>query len=351
MNMNVWITLSIFLVSALTTWVAGIWLTRTTDAIDNKYNLGSAFGGLLILGIATSLPEIAVAVTAALQGHYDIIIGTLIGGVAIQTAVIAILDFRMKRPVPLTFAAASLSLVLEAAFVVLVTVTALLAIRTPAIVPHTSFSIGAVLILGFWLAGLWLVYKSRTSLPWKAEAIKAVPGREHAQRRLVINHPSLKKASIVKVFTLFAIAAIATLAAGVGLEVTGNDLANTFHINGGLFAATFIALTGALPNISTGVGSIDLGDYRLAMSDIFGGNAFMPALFVICDIIAGDSVLRHATASDVWFAALGVLLTTIYLVGLIVRPRRTHLRVGLDSILVLVLYILGVVALTLSGGL
>jgi cation:H+ antiporter len=349
--MNIGITLGIFVASALITWVAGIWLTRTTDAIDSKFKLGSAFGGLLILGVATSLPEIAIAVTAALQGHYAIIIGTLIGGVAIQTALIAILDLRMKRPVALTFAAASLSLVLEAAFVVLVTVTALLAIRTPAIIPHTPFSIGAILILVFWLVGLWLVYKSRTSLPWKAEAVKAIPGREYAERRLVVNYPSLKRASTPKVFIIFGIAAIATLAAGVSLEVTGNDLANILHINGGLFAATFIAFTGALPNISTGLGSINLGDYKLAMSDIFGGNAFMPALFVICDIIAGDSVLRHATASDVWFAALGVLLTTIYLVGLIVRPRRSFAHMGLDSVTVLVLYVLGVIALAFSGGL
>lgn len=349
--MNIWMTFALFVVSAMVTWAAGIWLTRTTDAIDSKFKLGSAFGGLLILGIATSLPEIAVAVTAALQGHNDIIIGTLIGGVAIQTAVIVILDIRMARQVSLTFAAASLSLVLEAAFVVLVTVAALLAIRTPAVLPYVNISTSALLILVFWLVGLWLVYKSRSNLPWRAEAVKATPGREHHERRAVVNHPSLKTASTIRVFVLFAIAAIATLAAGVGLEISGNNLAQAFNINGGLFAATFIAFAGALPNISTGVSSIDLGDYKLAMSDIFGGNAFMPALFVVCDIITGDSVLRHATTSDVWFAALGVLLTTIYLVGLIVRPRKVYFRMGIDSIVVLLLYILGIVALTLSGGL
>ncbi|HEV2403010.1 MAG TPA: hypothetical protein VGS08_02305 [Candidatus Saccharimonadales bacterium] len=86
-----------FILFELITWSAGVWLTRTTDAIDARYRLGSAFGGLLILGIVTSLPEIAVVVTAALQKHYDIIIGTLLGGIAIQTVVLAIFDFEDRN--------------------------------------------------------------------------------------------------------------------------------------------------------------------------------------------------------------------------------------------------------------
>src|SRR5665213_3403835 len=110
-----------FVIAAGVIWVAGVWLTRTTDAINTKYKLGSAFGGLLILGIATSLPEIAIVVSAAFAHHYDIIIGTLLGGVALQTAAISLLDARMKVDSPLTFSAASLTLVLEAAIVIMVT--------------------------------------------------------------------------------------------------------------------------------------------------------------------------------------------------------------------------------------
>lgn len=328
-------------------WIAGIWLTRTTDAIDAKFKLGSAFGGLLILGITTSLPEIAVAVSAAFQHHYDIIIGTLIGGVAMQTVVLCLLDARMKqRDESLSYAAASLTLVLEAAVVVLVTAACIVAVHTPVMVPHTSVSLASLLIFGLWLAGLWLIYKSRHGLPWKSEAIGAHPGREHHERRQIVNHPGLRAAPMSKVWAVLAVAAVATLISGVGLQVTGNGLANAFHINGGLFAATFIAFAGALPNISTGFSSIAIGDYKLAMSDIFGGNAIMPALFIFCDIVAGHSVLAHANLTDIWFAALGILLTGIYIISLIVRPRRTRLRMGVDSIAVLLLYAAGVIVLT-----
>ncbi|HSX07388.1 MAG TPA: hypothetical protein VLG11_00675 [Candidatus Saccharimonadales bacterium] len=346
--------LAAFAAFCVLTWVSGIWLTRATDAIDARYKLGSAFGGLLILGIATSLPEIAVAVSAAVSHHYGIIIGTLIGGVAIQTAVLALLDVMMPtRKQSLTFAAASLTLVLEAAMVTLVVGAAILAVHTPLVISHTRVSLVSILILALWIAGLWIVHRARngSGLPWKAEALSALPGRTHQERRAKPGHPIMRRLSMTQVWTIFTVAALVTLAAGVGVQATGNSLAGVLHMNSGLFAATFIALAGALPNISTGIASVKLNDYSLAMSDIFGGDAFMPALFVACDLISGDAVLRNASASDIWFASLGIFLTTIYLIGLIVRSRRVVLRMGLDSVIVVVLYVVGITSLVVSGGL
>lgn len=335
---------------AALTWIAGTWLTRATDAIDTKYHLGSAFGGLLILGIATSLPEIAIVVSAALAHHYDIIIGTLVGGIAIQTAILSLLDARMRLRSPLTFAAASLTLVLEATVVILVAVASIIAIRTPAVIPHTSISAASVLIFGLWIMGLWLAYRARKGLPWRVEAVAAEPGREHHERRAVINHPSLRGASNFRIWGILLLSATVILVGGIGLQSTGSNLASAFGIGAGLFAATFIAFAAALPDFSTGFTSIGIGDYKLAMSDIFGGNSFMPALFLVCDLIAGKAVLQNASPTDIWFAALGVLLTGIYIIGLIVRPKRLYFRMGIDSLAVLILYATGVTILALTGG-
>lgn len=345
-----WELIAIFVGSAIITWIAGVWLTRAADALDTKYKLGSAFGGLLILGVATSLPEVAVAVSAALAHHYDIIIGTLVGGIAIQTMILSLLDARMHLRAPLTFAAASLTLVLEATIVILVAVASIIAIRTPILLPGTPISLASLFIFLLWLIGLWLAYRARKGLPWRTEAIAAAPGREHHERQAVINHPTLRGATNFKIWSILLVSAIAILFAGIGLQSAGNNLAVTYGIGSGLFGATFIALAAALPDFSTGFTSIAIGDYKLAMSDIFGGNSFMPALFLVSDLIAGKAVLTHASATDIWFAALGALLTGIYIIGLITRPRRLYLRMGLDSLAVLVLYIIGIIVLAVTGG-
>jgi cation:H+ antiporter len=93
--------------------------------------------------------------------------------------------------------------------------------------------------------------------------------------------------------------------------------------------------------------AVKIGDTQLAMSDIFGGNAVLPALFIFADLFAGKPALPSAAATDVWVAGLGVVLTGIYITGVILRPRRMFWRFGPDSIAAIVVYALGIAGLLL----
>ena len=116
-------------------------------------------------------------------------------------------------------------------------------------------------------------------------------------------------------------------------------------MTGVLFGSTFLAAATALPEISTGLQAVRMGDYQLAMSDIFGGNAFLPVLFLVASLISGSAVLPLAQDTDIYLTALGALLTVVYVYGLIFRPRRMVLRMGLDSFTVLALYAVGIAGL------
>jgi len=116
-------------------------------------------------------------------------------------------------------------------------------------------------------------------------------------------------------------------------------------MTGVLFGATVLAAATALPEVSTGLQAVRMGDYQLAMSDIFGGNAFLPVLFLVASLVSGSAVLPQAQSTDIYLTALAVLLTCVYSYGLIFRPRRMILRMGLDSVAVLFLYTLGIVGL------
>ena len=60
--------LLIFLAAAGATWAAGISLSKATDALDARLGLGDELGGLILLAIAGTLPELAITISAAAQG-------------------------------------------------------------------------------------------------------------------------------------------------------------------------------------------------------------------------------------------------------------------------------------------
>ncbi|MGH3428199.1 MAG: hypothetical protein ACREP9_05170 [Candidatus Dormibacteraceae bacterium] len=123
------------------------------------------------------------------------------------------------------------------------------------------------------------------------------------------------------------------------------SIADGLGLSGVLFGATVLAAATSLPEISTGLASVRCGDYQLAVSDIFGGNAFLPVLFLLATLISGQSVLPHAHDTDIYLTALGALLTLVYLSGLLFRPARRIGRMGIDSLAVLALYLAGVAGL------
>ncbi len=333
----------IFLAAAAVVWVAGGKLSDTTDTLSERWGIGEALGGLIILAFVTNLPEIAITVSAALGHHLGLAIGNILGGIAAQTVVLVALDAFGVRGVPLTYRAASLTLVLEGALVIGVLGTVIMATQLPGSLVFARVAPGSLLIAVLWVIGLLLLNKARHGLPWheQGDAPGGQQGRNLARKKKA---EEAKEAahSTTRIVTIFALSALATLAAGVALEESGDSIAGQIGLSGVLFGSTFLAASTSLPELSTGLASVKLGDYKLAFSDIFGGNAFLPVLFLVATLLSGQAVLPLAHKTDIYLTSLGILLTMIYLWGLIFRPRRQFLHMGLDSIAVLLVYIVGI---------
>jgi cation:H+ antiporter len=339
--------LLIFLAASAATWGAGITLSKTTDALDARLGLGDELGGLVLLSIAGSLPELAITISAAAQGNLKLAAGNLIGGIAVQTMVLFICDFVVGPPRPLTYLVGRLTPVLEALLVIIlvagVEMGALLK-GTTAIAGRVSpASLGIVVI---WVVGLYAIQRAAKDPRW---SISSVPGSQPGRRRAERAHPDqphpYSGSSTARVAWLFGAACAVTLGAGVALEASGNDLANRLGLNGVIFGATVLATATALPEISSGIAAVKIGDNALAMGDIFGGNAFQVCLFLVADLVAGKPVLPSAGNLNAWLAALGVALTAIYGFGVISRPAHTRFRVGPDSLLALAFFGLGILGL------
>jgi cation:H+ antiporter len=352
-SLNSIVLLAIFLGCAASIWVAGIKLSDTTDVLSERLHLGSVLGGVILLAVATNLPEIAITASAALAHQLDVAVGNILGGIAIQTVVLVVLDAAGVRPrKPLTYLAASLTLLLEGALVVAVLLTVVMSTQLPSSLFAWRLTPGAVLIAVLWGLGLVLLRRAGRGLPWH-EGGGAPDSQEKPRghsRTAKENDATAKDIGTVRTALVFGVSALVTLGAGVFIERSGEELFGRLGMSGVLFGATVLAAATALPELSTGLTSTRLGDYQLAISDIFGGNAFLPVLFLLATLLSGQAVLPRAHQADIYLTALGALLTVVYMAGLVFRPQRQWARMGIDSIAVLVLYLVGITGLAFIGG-
>jgi cation:H+ antiporter len=346
-SLPLWLLVVVFVAGAAVIWVAGIQLSKTTDVLDARLHLGSALGGLIVLAVATNLPEIAITVSAGLSGSIEVAAGNILGGIALQTVVIAVLDAfgkRGKGVKPITYRAASLTLVLEAVVVVAVLAVVIAGSQLPPDLVVARLTPDVVLIAAIWLVGLFLVQRASKGLPWHEDG-RAPQASPHQAGHRTRKPDATKQMSTRKAAIVFAVSALATLVAGVVLEQAGDAASSKIGLSGVLFGATVLALATSLPEISTGLQAVKQGDDNLAVSDIFGGNAFLPVLFLVATLLSGKAVLPQANASDVYLTALAAVLTLVYAVGLVFRPQRRIAGMGVDSFVVVLLYLLGVAGL------
>jgi cation:H+ antiporter len=323
----------VFLLAAAATWIAGLYLSKTTDVLDGRFGLGDAVGGLLLLGLAGSLPELAITASAAVSGNLSLAVGNLLGGIAMQTLVLVLLDGASRRDTPLT-SLSDLNPLFESTLVIVVLLIALMGTflePSTAIGPVSPASIGIVV---FFLLGVYAINRGRKNPAWQTEG-EPPPPAEKAPNRF---DRSLTKT----VLFVFGLASIVTLIAGVMLEQTGNQLADNWGINGAIFGATILAAVTALPEISSGIQAVRLGNVGLAMSDIYGGNAVQLTFFLLADILAGSPVLPTARHQSLWLGAIGAAMTGVFVFGLLMRQERKLWLIGRDSLLVLAMYAVAV---------
>jgi cation:H+ antiporter len=143
-----------------------------------------------------------------------------------------------------------------------------------------------------------------------------------------------------------ALAAAAIFAAGYVLARTGEALAEQTGLGASFVGAVLVAIATSLPEVSSTLAAVRLGQYELAFADIFGTNLLDIALIALADAVySGGPVLGEVGAFSAFAALLGIAVTAIFLGGLIERRDKVVLRVGVDSLLVLLVYAGGLAVL------
>ncbi|GHA73992.1 sodium:calcium antiporter [Cognatilysobacter bugurensis] len=328
------LNLATFAVAAAVVWWAGTKLTAHADAIARITGIGHAVVGMLLLGGITSLPEIAVSVTAGLRGSADFAVSNLLGGVALQVAIIAIGDALLGERA-LTAQVPRPTVLLQAVFscLLLALFAAAVLVGDVAVAGVGAWSL-AIALTG--AAMFWIISRNGDREPWQA-----TPAPKPEAPAETADDPSLTRA----LWMTGAMGAV-VLVAGWALAGTGEAIAAQSGLGSSFVGATLVGFATSLPEISTVVAAVRIRRYTMAFADIFGTNVFDLMLVLLIDAVApGGPVLASQGPFAAFAAVLGIVVTLLYVAGLIERRDRSYLRLGVDSWAVLIAYFGGAVAL------
>jgi cation:H+ antiporter len=331
------LNIGLFVAAGAVVWFAGSRLAGYAEAFAEKTGIGHVAVGMLLLGSITSLPEITIATTSTLQGNPLLSITDVLGSAALNVVILAIADATFRRGA-LTSMQGSSRVMLQGVLGIVV-----MALSIGAYVAGDVLVLGigvwCWLMLGVYSTSVFMLSRAKQGDAWK-------PTRERNKTKKSDTDTDTDERSLARLGVLIAIAAIAILIAGVTLAQTGTALAEQTGLGMSFFGAVFLAMTTSLPEISMTTVLARRGQYEMAISGIFGTNLFNVTIIVLVDALhPGGPVLPEVGRPASVGALIGIVLTSIFLVGLIERRNRAFMRMGYDSIAVLIAYAAGLVVL------
>ncbi len=329
-------------IAACGVWIAGARIAACADEIARRSGLGEALMGLLLLAGVTSLPEIATSFTAAMADQPQLAVNNLLGSIAMQVAVLAVADAVIDERALTSVVPDPVVMLQGALNISLLTAVAIATIVGDVLVFGAGvWSWGLLLASGY---AFWKLSRSGGRRPWMVPE-GSLPERKggHAPEAVL---RSTRRLAIVT-----AGLALAILVAGIVVARTGSAIAEQSGLGASFVGVAFVAIATSLPEASTVFASMRRGLYTMAISDILGTNILNVALIAGVDlIVSGEPVLGRVGAFATVATLLGILVTSLFLIGLTERRDRTVLRMGIDSAAVLVVYLGGMVLLfTLRG--
>lgn len=341
-DFSLWLNVAIFTASAVVVWIAGTRVADYADTIARRTGLGHAAAGLLLLAGITSLPEIAVTVSASVTGNPQLAVNNLLGSVAMQVAILAVADAVIGKDA-LTSVIPDATVLLQIALNVLV-----LSLVGAAVVAGDRSVLGvglwACLLLLAYIGAVWLLSWGQGRSTWVVEAESRPPLRRRRMKKE--QEEEEERGPLSRLFWKTAAGGAAILMAGFLLSKTGEALAEQTGLGQSLGGYLLVAVSTSLPEVSTVIAAVRLGRYVMAVSDIFGTNLFNGGLvFVVDAVYRGGPVLNEVGSFSAFAAMLGAVVSALYLIGLIERRDRTFLRMGYDSFAVLAAYLGGVAVL------
>lgn len=282
----IWITLGFALL------IKGAdFLVDGSSNIAKKFHIPEIIIGLTIVSIGTSMPELFVSITSAIDGYPDMAVGNVIGSnlcnlllILGLSAIIKSIEFKKETKL------------IEIPITLIVTIILFVMCNIGADITKVE---GIILIVLFiWFIG-YTIYMGKK-------------GEQFNSKNTVLEMQEVKEVSIIKSIFAIAIGIIALKIGGDFVVEHAVNIAKAINISEKVISLTIIAIGTSLPELVTSVTAAIKGDSDIAIGNILGSNIFN--ILLILGVSAVITPIKYSISynNQIIVLIIGTILLALF---------------------------------------
>jgi cation:H+ antiporter len=304
-----WLTWAAFAVVVAVIGAAGYRMCKAADDIAEISGLSRAWVGLLLLSIATSLPELATGVSAiVLFDAPNVAVGDALGSCVFNLLILVVIEWLGRGDSLYARAGAGHSV--SAAFgVILAGFIAFSILVAPALPALRIGHVGVYtpLILGAYLVALYTVFQH------ERRTIAAV-----GHRPLI---PGVDERSLRTAIRRYAISAAFVIVAGAALPRIALEIARQMGWSNTFVGTIFVAFATSIPEVAVSITAMAIGSVDMAVGNLLGSNLFDVAIVALDDVVyTAGPILSAVSSSHAVTAVSTAVMSGVAIVGFSYRP-------------------------------
>jgi len=275
------------------------WFVDGSSSLARNFKVPGLIIGLTIVALGTSSPELAVSISAAVQGSNEIALSNVVGsnifnllavlGVCAVIHAVPVDEGILKRDFPLSIGVTLLVMLMTCPGTLLS--GGLFRLQMDDIAGAAGRISGIILFMIFLAYVLYLIYDARKH-PAGDEDGKCLP--------------------LWKCFLLILIGLVLIIAGGQAVVYSAKTIAKTMGMSETLIGLTIVAVGTSLPELVTSVVAAGKGETALAMGNVIGSNLFNLLLILGLSSAIHPITVNAASVYDMAILTAVSILTYIF---------------------------------------
>ena len=265
------------------------WLVEGASALAKKHHVSDLAIGLTIVAFGTSMPEMVVNVFSAAEGHYDIVLGNIIGsnnfnllailGLTGLVVPIAVQNSTVWKEIPMSLLA-----------VALFSVAAFFGIGAS----NSVSRIEAIVMLIFFMGFLYYVFKQL-----KSETREKIEGEVEMTQN--------------KMWLFIGLGLIGLVAGGKLVVYSATEIAHYLKVSEKIIGLTIVAAGTSLPELATSLVAAFKKNNDIAVGNVIGSNIFNLIFIMPVSALVSPIAYNSAFNFDVMILGTGTIVLLAFM--------------------------------------